>query len=130
MLFGKDAKRSQPHPGWPWGLSEGGVLRQNPTWEDIERGLRALSPEPNSFIILEQRDPKNKKNLWFIQSAIAKMGPHKGQYAVEVGWNGRFSPKLVERMCAGDALKEVLAIFERAYQYGPLDLTGFEKMEL
>ena len=131
MLFKKDEKRSQPHPDWPWAINEGGVVRRDPAWEDIERGLKALCLDTDSFIILEQSDPSNKKNYWFVQSAIAKMGPKKGMYIVEAGWNGRSGPMPVERAYHWDALEEeVTDIFERAYQRKPLDLTGFEKCDL
>ena len=136
MLFkkkdkSKDERNNQPHPGWPWTLNEGGVSRRDIGWQDIERGLKALCLDDNSFLILEQSDPHNKKNYWFIQSAIAKMGPNKGQYTVGVGWNGETGPMLVERMYHWDALEEELMdIFERAYQYRPLDLTGYKKFDL
>ena len=126
-MFSKDEKGSRPHPDWPWTLSEGGVIRQNFTWEDIERDLEELYPDNDSFIILEQKDPGNRENYWFIQCAIALRGPKKDHYIVGVGWNEGSGPRMVERTYHWDALEEeVMDIFEWAYRREPLDLTGFE----
>lgn len=121
----------QPRPDWPWVLTVGGMPRSNFDWADIERELTRLYPDNDSFIILEQKDPDNRKNYWFIQCAIALAGPKKGHYIVGVGWNGESGPVLMERTYFWDALEEeVMGIFERAYQRRPLDLTGFENFEL
>ncbi|MDE6589941.1 MAG: hypothetical protein K2K53_06295 [Oscillospiraceae bacterium] len=124
-------QKNQPHADWPWTLSESGVIRQNFTWEDIEYDLKELYPDNDSFLILEQKDPGDRKNYWFIQCAIALKGPKKDHYIVGVGWNGESGPVLMERTYHWDALEEeVMDIFEWAYQRRPLDLSGFENFEL
>ncbi len=124
-------QKNQPHENWPWTLSEGGVIHRDFTWENIEYDLKELYPDNDSFLILEQKDPENEKNYWFIQCAIALKGPKKDHYIVGVGWNGESGPVLMERTYHWDALEEeVMDIFEQAYQCGPLDLSGFENFEL
>lgn len=121
----------QPHPDWPWTLSEGGVIRRDFTLEDVEQALEELYPDNDSFIILEQKDPNDGENYWFIQCAIALAGPKKDHYIVGVGWNGESGPVLMERTYYWDALEEeVMGIFEWAYQRKPLDLSGYENFDL
>ena len=128
MFFGKKkTDPSQPHPDWPWTLSEGGNLFRDFTWENIEYDLAQLYPDNDSFIILEQKDPKDDKKYWYIQSAIALQGPHKDEYIVGIGWSDGVNRGYLERLFHWDALEEeVMPIFEWAYQRKPLDLTGFE----
>ena len=63
----------QPNPDWPWSLSEGGNLAGSFDWHDIEFALEDLYPDNDSFLILEQKDPQNDKNYWYIQ----RPGPGK-----------------------------------------------------
>ena len=71
------AEIRQPHPDWPWTLSEGGNLFRTFTWKNIEYDLAELYPDNDSFLILEQKDPADETRYWFIQSAIALKGPQK-----------------------------------------------------
>ena len=127
MLFFKTKHDpSQPHPDWPWTLSEGGNILREFTWEDIEHDLAELYPDNDSFLILEQKDPKDSKKYWYIQSAIALQGPNKDDYIVGVGWSGETGPALMERCCHWKDLNTVIDIFEQAFQRKPLDLSGYE----
>lgn len=126
MLFfsKKKADPSRPDPNWPWSLSEGGNVRHGVTWEAIRSGLEELYPDSDSFLILEQKDPKNDKKYWYIQSAIATKGPNEGKYIVGCGFPGETGPVLMERCY--ESLDEVTGIFRRAFQREKLDLTGYE----
>ncbi len=125
LFFGKKkSDPSQPNPDWPWSLSEGGADCPSFTWETIRSGLAGLYPDNDSFLILEQKDPKDSKKYWYIQSAIALKGPNQGKYTVGCGWSGETGPVLMER-CYGD-LDEVTGIFQRAFRREKLDLTGYE----
>lgn len=127
MLFFKTKHDpSQPHPDWPWTLSEGGNILREFTWEDIEQDLAELYPDNDSFLILEQKDPKDSKKYWYIQSAIALQGPNKDDYIVGVGWSGETGPALMERCYHWKDLNTVIGIFERAFRRKPLDLSGYK----
>lgn len=125
LFFPKKRAPSQPHPDWPWTLSVGGELWPDfDNWEMIVSELRELYPDNDSFIILEQKDPNDKKKYWFIQSAIALKGPDQGSYTVGCGYPGEAGPALVERCYRN--LDDVIEIFKRAFQRKPLDLSGYK----
>ena len=127
FFFGKKkADPSQPHPDWPWTLSESGNILREFTWENIEYDLAELYPDADSLLILEQKDPKDEKNYWFVQSAIATHCPDKDKYIVGVGWRGEKGPALVERCYHWKDLDTVIGIFEQAFQRNSLDLSGYE----
>lgn len=111
---------AQPHKGWKWRLFVNGMPTTEFDWEDVAQALDGLGPHDDSFVILEQRQGKN---YWFIQSAIALMGPHTGEYSVGVGWNDARGKHLVER--CGNAGRAV-DMFRAAWYGKPLDFTGFE----
>ena len=113
----------QPHRDWSWTLSLGGVPASRFDWEDIAQALDRLGPHDDSFVILEQ---KQGDRYWFIQSAVALMGPHTGEYIVGVGWNGESGPVLLERCYHWKDLDTVIDIFEQAFHRNPLDLSGYE----
>ena len=117
------AEIRQPHPDWPWTLSEGGNLFRTFTWKNIEYDLAELYPDNDSFLILEQKDPADETRYWFIQSAIALKGPQKDFYIVGVGWNGPEGGHLMER-CGG--AREAVELFRAAWRGEHLDFTGFE----
>ena len=114
----------QPNPDWPWSLSEGGNPVAAFDWHDFEFALEDLYPDNDSFLILEQRDPGNDKNFWYVQSAIALAGPDKGKYIIGFGFPGETGPVLLER-CFED-LNDVIQLFEAAYDRQPLELSGYE----
>ena len=79
-----------PSAELPWTLTVGvdpGTC-SDPTWQQVEEGLYGLNQEQDSFLILEQQDPQNPDAYWFIQCAVARMGPDQGRYSVEVGFPG------------------------------------------
>lgn len=122
----KEPAFGQPHPDWPWALT----VDANPpiyhfTWEDIVKELHDLNmSDTDSFLILEQKDPKNSENYWFIQSAFALRGPHTGQYVVGVGYGSGDKRALLEQYRT--RLEDVIPIFQAAFRRRPLDLSQFE----
>lgn len=125
LFFGKKkADPSQPNRDWPWTISEGGATRQDFTLQTIESDVILLYPDNNSFIILEQRDPKDSKKYWYIQSAIAIAGPNKDRYIVGVGYPGPDGPMLFERY--EETPEAAFSWFRAAFEGGKVDLSQFE----
>ena len=116
----------QPHPDRPWSLNIGGGLRSNPAWQDIESALRELTQEENSFLILEQEEPGNPEHYWFIQCAMARRGPDRGRYFVEIGASSR-AHRLWERMVPD--VQAAVEFFFTAYQQRSVDGSGFRETE-
>ena len=119
----------QPHQDWPWSLTVGGYAGStaDPSWQDIEEELRELIPDPDSFLILEQREPGNPKHCWFIQCAVASQGPDAGKYAVEIGCSSPGGPCLWEQMVPD--IQKAAAYFSAAYQQRRIDPSGFQETE-
>ena len=116
----------QPHPDRPWSLNIGGGLRSNPAWQDIEAALRELTQEENSFLILEQGELGNPEHYWFIQCAMARRGPDRGRYFVEIGASFR-AHRLWERMVPD--VQAAVEFFFTAYQQRSVDGSGFRETE-
>ena len=125
LFFSKKRNPSQPHPDWPWTLSVGGELWPNfNNWEMVVSELRELYPDNDSFIILEQKDPKDDKKYWYIQSAIALRGPDHGKYPVGVGYGSGDKRAYLERHVP--RVEDVMSDFRLAYQGKPINLSSFE----
>lgn len=122
MLFfsKKKSDPGRPDPKWPWSLSEGGNVCRCVAWEAIRSGMEGLVPRQRQLPHSEQKDPKNDKKYWYIQSAIATKGPNQGKYTVGCGWPGETGPVLMERY--DERLDEATEIFRREKP----DLTGYE----
>lgn len=118
----------QPHRDWPWRMTAGGNSSSTSdfNWNDLEKGLRALRQEEDSYLVLEQRDPQNPERSWFIQSAMALEGPDAGMYAVEIGSSDPDGPLLWERMVPD--VRDVIAYFSDAYYHRGLDTSGFQEI--
>lgn len=118
----------QPHRDWPWRMTAGGYTGSTSdlSWTDIEENLRELSQETDSFLILEQKDPQNPSQSWFIQCAVALDGPDAGMYAVEIGCSAPGGPLLWERMTPD--VQDVIAYFSNAYYHRGLDVSGFQEI--
>ena len=118
---------SQPHRDWPWTLNLSGYPSSQISWDIIAAELRELNLEdPDSFLILEQKDPQDPQNYWFIQSAVNRAGPHPGWYTVEVGWGSEQGMGLRDRDIR--TVEEVIPFFRAAYDRKAVDLSGFEDM--
>ncbi len=117
----------QPNPDWPWALTVGGYAgsTSDPSWQDIEEELRELVPDPDSFLILEQREPGNPEHCWFLQCAVASRGPDAGKYAVEIGCPSPDGPRLWERMVPD--VQEAAAYFSAVYNQREVDTFGFRE---
>ena len=125
LFFKKKTDPGQPHPDWPWALTVGPAAPKTTlNWADIRSALEGLIPDTDSFVILEQKDPKDPKKYWYIQSAIATAGPHRGEYTVGCGWSGETRAEMWERMVPSAA--EALPYFEAAWKDGTAGLAGFE----
>lgn len=123
-------KLPQPHADWRWTLKTGDTVIPNPTPRQIKDILYALTPNPDSFVILEQLNPVNKNDYWFLQCAIALKGELKGQYVAEIGFTkSDYTPQLWQR-----AFKDVQSVAEYFYaayhRRKPLDFTGFTEAGL
>jgi len=126
FFFGKKkTDPSQPNKDWPWALNLGGEPSLQLSWDILESELRELNLEdPDSFLILEQKDPAAPEHEWFIQSAMNRAGTLAGWYTVEVGWNsskGRYLRGLDVR-----TVEEVIPFFRAAYDRKSVDLSKFE----
>ena len=117
----------QPHSDWPWTLNQGGIQRSNSAWRDIEEGLQALTPEADSFLILEQKEPGNPENYWFIQCAVARQGPDTGKYVVEIGCPSSNGSCLWERMVLD--VREAAKYFSDAYYHRTVDVSAFQEVK-
>lgn len=128
FIHKKKPAPNQPRADWPWSLNVGGELYPKlGAWEMVVSQLRELNLEdPDSFLILEQADPKNPKNIWFIQSAINRAGPHPGWYTVEVGWGGDQGRGLLDLQV--QTAEEVIPFFRAAFDRKTLDLSRFQDM--
>ena len=125
LFFKKKPAPGSPRPDWPWALTVGpSAPRALLSWPDIQRAVEELIPDTDSFVILEQKDPKNPKQYWFVQSAIATAGPDRGKYTVGYGWSGEKRAEMWERMVPTAA--EVLPYFRQAWEGKPTVLAGFE----
>jgi len=128
FFFGKKkTDPSQPNKDWPWSLNLGGETTKQLSWDILESELRELNLEdPDSYLILEQADPADAKNYWFIQSAINRAGPRPGWYTVEVGWGSKQGKALKDLDVR--TVEEVIPFFRAAYGRKPVDLSKFEDM--
>ena len=75
-------------------------------------------------MILEQKDPQNLENYWFIQCAVASQGPDAGKYAVEIGCSTPGGPCLWERMVPD--VQEAAKYFSDAYDHRPVNFSDFQ----
>lgn len=113
-----------PRAGWPWTLTVGGRPTGQFTWEDVRRALEGLVPEQGSFVILEQKDPRDPEGYWYLQSALALQGEHAGQYIVGCGYSKKKGAALLEQYYTG--LEEITPLFQDAYNGKAIDLSRFE----
>lgn len=123
LLGRKDAPEGTVHADWPWTLNVGGQSAPM-SWEELSRALDALDTGQDSFVILEQRDPKAPDHYWYIQSAIATAGDHAGQYIVGVGYSRQKGAALLERY--EDAPEQVVPFFRAALNGAAPDFAQFE----
>jgi len=120
LFGGRQGLGVQPHKDWPWTLSVNGTPASGVTWGAVERALDSMGPHQGSFVILEQ---KRGDDYWFIQSAVALLGPHAGEYIVGVGWNDPQRKYLIERYGGAGMVTE---LFRTVWEGKPLDFSGFE----
>ena len=127
---GAAATPPQPHPDWPWLLTVGGNSGSISDfgWSDVEKALRALNQEADSYLILEQKDPQSPETCWFLQCAVARQGPDQGSYSVEIGFTTPDGSRLWEWVTPD--VQEVINDFSDAYYHRGLDVSGFREAEI
>lgn len=127
---GAAATPPQPHPDWPWLLTVGGNSGSTSDfgWSDVEKALRALNQEADSYLILEQKDPQSPETCWFLQCAVARQGPDQGSYSVEIGFTTPDGSRLWEWVTPD--VQEVINDFSDAYYHRGLDVSGFREAEI
>lgn len=120
----------QPAPDWPWRMTAGGDSASTFefSWKELEKALRELNQQADSYLILEQRAPENPEQYWFIQCAVALEGPDAGMYAVEIGCSTFDAPHLWERMIPD--IQEVIEYFSDAYYHRGVEISGFRETEI
>ena len=84
-----------------------------------------MTPEADSFLILEQKEPGNPENYWFIQCAVARQGPDTGKYVVEIGCPSSNGSCLWERMVLD--VREAAKYFSDAYYHRTVDVSAFQE---
>ena len=120
----------QPHPDWPWLLTVGGNSGSTSDfrWSDVENALWELNQEADSYLILEQKDPQAPETCWFIQCAVARQGPDKGSYSVEIGCTAPEGSRLWTQVVPD--MQAAIDYFYDAYDRGSLDASGFRETVL
>lgn len=120
----------QPDPDWSWLLTAGGDSGSTAdfSWNDLENALRELNQETDSYLILEQKDPQNPEQFWFIQCAVARQGPDQGSYSVEIGCAAPDGSHLWEWVTAD--VQAVIACFYSVYDRRNLDVSRFREAEI
>lgn len=120
----------QPNPDWTWALTVGGNSGSTSdfNWRDVENGLRTLTQDTDSFLILEQKDPKKPDTCWFIQCALALRGPDQGSYSVEIGFSTPGDSRLWVQIVPD--VQQAMGYFSDAYYHRGVDVSRFERMAL
>ena len=116
---------TQPHKEWPWSLTVNGMPSGEFVWRDVLRELSKLTPDPDHFLILEQQNPQEPGEYWFLQAARSSVGEQAGWYIVECGFSSPEGPVLLH-LDTPD-LETAAALFKRAFQDGELEVTQFQQ---
>ena len=115
-----------PEINWFWTLTLDGTPAADFDWPDILRGLEGLRMDPDSFLILERRDPAHERESGFLQCAMILTGDRAGWYTLECGYPGPEGPVLLTRKVP--SVLEVVPIFEAVYRRRGTVFTGFSDL--
>ncbi len=115
-----------PEINWFWTLTLDGTPAANFDWPDILRGLEGLRMDPDSFLILERRNPAHERESGFLQCAMILTGDRAGWYTLECGYPGPEGPVLLTREVP--SVLEVVPIFEAVYRRRGTVFTGFSDL--
>lgn len=115
-----------PEINWFWTLTLDGTPAADFDWPDILRGLEGLRMDPDSFLILERRDPAHERESGFLQCAMILTGDRAGWYTLECGYPGPEGPVLLTREVP--SVLEVVPIFEAVYRRRGTVFTGFSDL--
>ena len=83
---------TQPHKEWPWSLTVNGMPSGEFVWKNVLRELSKLTPDPDHFLILNQQNPREPGEYWFLQAARSSVGEQAGWYIVECGFSSPVGP--------------------------------------
>lgn len=115
-----------PEINWFWTLTLDGTPAADFDWPDILRGLEGLRMDPDSFLILERRNPAHERESGFLQCAMILTGDRAGWYTLECGYPGPEGPVLLTREVP--SVLEVVPIFEAVYRRRGTVFTGFSDL--
>lgn len=111
---------------WFWSLTVDGVPTAVFDWQDVLRGLENLRPDPDSFLILERRNPEEPRESGFLQCAVNLGGARPGWYTVECGYPSAEGEVLLRKDVPSPA--EAAAIFEAVYRQMGAVFSGFSDL--
>ena len=128
MLFFHKKELSARPAGlsWYWTLTVDGMPAANFDWPALERGLRQLRPDRDSFVALERMDPNDPREAGFLQCTVPLQGERRGRYLLECGYPGTEGPVLLRREVS--SLEEVLSAFRTVYRQKGTDFPGFSDL--
>lgn len=122
------ARQTSEAPGinWFWTLTLDGTPTTNFDWADILRGLENLRMDPDSFLILERRNPEQEEDSGFLQCALILAGDHTGWYTLECGYPGPEGPVLLAKEVP--SVLEAVPVFEAVYRRRGTVFSGFSDL--
>lgn len=115
-----------PGIDWFWTLTLDGIPAANFDWPDVLRGLEGLRMDPDSFVILERRNPEHQQESGFLQCALILTGERAGWYTLECGYPGPDGPVLLAREVP--SVLEAAPIFEAVYRQRGTVFSGFSDL--
>ena len=127
LFFHKKEPSGRPAGlSWYWTLTVDGIPAADFDWPALERGLRQLRPDRDSFVALERMDPNDPREAGFLQCTVPLQGERRGGYLLECGYPGAEGPVLLQREVS--SLEEVLAAFRAVYRQKGTDFPGFSDL--
>ena len=111
---------------WFWVLTIDGMPTANFDWPEVLRGLEALRADPDSFLVLERRNPENQQEAGFLQCAVNLGEDRPGWYTVECGYPGPEGPVLLRKEVP--SVLEAIPIFEAVYRRRGTVFSGFSDL--
>ena len=123
LFFHKKEPSARPAGlSWYWTLTVDGMPAADFDWPALERGLRQLRPDRDSFVALERMDPNDPREAGFLQCTLDP----EGRYLLECGYPGPEGPVLLEREVP--SLEEVCSAFQTVYRQKGTDFPGFSDL--
>lgn len=98
-----------------------------PAYPQVEKALRSLTTEPDKYVMLEQQNPQNPEEYWFIVCVVSARGNANDEYTVEISFPKDGKAELWATTVK--YLTDALPYFAAAYRHDKIDFSGFEKRE-